>query len=681
MEQISENKLQEKILNVFEGKVVRKDLTSKVKGNAVVPSYVLEYLLGQYCAVNDEEIIHSGIEKVKEIIRNNFVQKSESESVKALIRGRGSYKIIDKVNVSLNEKDDYYEATFENLNATKVFVGDSVVKSHPKLLSGGGVWCIVQMGYDHSDGARSRWIIESLKPIQVSGVDLEEYREKRKNFSTEEWIDLLMHTIGLNPAHFNHRGKLIQLSRLITHVENNFNFIELGPKGTGKSHIFSELSPHGVLVSGGDVTSARLFVSNTGRGKVGLVGYWDVVCLDEFEQVVGSKRSDGDMVNIMQNYMANKSFNRGKETIQAYASMAFVGNTKHSVPWMLRNSHLFESIPAAYIKGAFLDRLHIYIPGWEVKILKESVLTREFGFIVDYLAEILRQLRKYDYSNLMDNFVSVDPSYSGRDKTAVRKTFSGLVKLLYPHLEMTEEEALEIIDFANEGRKRVKDQLYVLDETFRDTPVNFQYTIKSSGKEVKVETLENLSFAVRKPAVSQTAPEEEGQVSEPILTVKQKPSLIEKNIIIRDSQTGISYRNLFGEYLEGATRVEIVDPYIRLPFQVRNLIELCQVLTDLKDPDAEMELHVVTWNKDEAIPDVIDWFEDLKDSLASAGITFTWKFEDLHDRHIQTDTGWKIKLGRGLDIFEKVESFFSAANAIQELRSCKNCEITYLRSE
>lgn len=681
MEQISDNSLQEKILRIFEGKVVRKDLTSQVKGNAVVPSYVLEYLLGQYCAINDEEIINSGIEKVKEVIRNNFVQKSESESVKALIRGRGSYKIIDKVNVSLNEKDDFYEATFENLNATKVFVGDSIVKSHPKLLSGGGVWCIIQMGYDHSDGARSRWIIESLKPIQVSGVNLEEFREKRKEFTTEEWIDLLMHTIGLNPEHFNRRGKLIQISRLITHVENNYNFVELGPKGTGKSHIFSELSPHGVLVSGGDVTSARLFVSNTGRGKVGLVGYWDVVCLDEFEQVVGSKRSDGDMVNIMQNYMANKSFNRGKETIQAYASMAFVGNTKHSVPYMLRNSHLFESIPAAYIKGAFLDRLHIYIPGWEVKILKESVLTREFGFIVDFLAEILRQLRKYDYSNLMDNFVSVDPSYSGRDKTAVRKTFSGLVKLLYPHLEMTEEEALEIIDFANEGRKRVKDQLYVLDETFRDTPVNFQYTVKSTGKVVCVETLENLSFTARKPAIYPPAFEQSSQPVNPSLTVKPESALKEKNVIIRDNQTGISYKNLFGEYLAGASRIEIVDPYIRLPYQVRNLMEFCEVVAAMKEPETDMDLHVITWNKDEAIPDVIDWFEELKDSLAATGINFTWKFDDLHDRHILTDTGWKIKLGRGLDIFEKVDSFFNAANSIQELRSCKNCEITYLRNE
>lgn len=681
MEQISDNNLQEKILRIFEGKVVRKDLTSQVKGNAVVPSYVLEYLLGQYCAINDEEIINSGIEKVKEVIRNNFVQKSESESVKALIRGRGSYKIIDKVNVSLNEKDDFYEATFENLNATKVFVGDSIVKSHPKLLSGGGVWCIIQMGYDHSDGARSRWIIESLKPIQVSGVNLEEFREKRKEFTTEEWIDLLMHTIGLNPEHFNRRGKLIQISRLITHVENNYNFVELGPKGTGKSHIFSELSPHGVLVSGGDVTSARLFVSNTGRGKVGLVGYWDVVCLDEFEQVVGSKRSDGDMVNIMQNYMANKSFNRGKETIQAYASMAFVGNTKHSVPYMLRNSHLFESIPAAYIKGAFLDRLHIYIPGWEVKILKESVLTREFGFIVDYLAEILRQLRKYDYSNLMDNFVSVDLSYSGRDKTAVRKTFSGLVKLLYPHLEMTEEEALEIIDFANEGRKRVKDQLYVLDETFRDTPVNFQYTVKSTGKIVSVETLENLSFNTRKPAIYPPAIEQSGQPVDPSLTVKPEPVLKEKNVIIRDNQTGISYKNLFGEYLAGASRIEIVDPYIRLPYQVRNLMEFCEVVAEMKEPETDVDLHVITWNKDEAIPGVIDWFEELKDSLAATGINFTWKFDDLHDRHILTDTGWKIKLGRGLDIFEKVDSFFNAANSIQELRSCKNCEITFLRSE
>ena len=451
MEALDQQHFEEKVLQRFEGKVVRKDLTAKVKGNAVVPSYVLEYLLGQYCAVNDEEVIQNGIKKVKEIIKNNFVHRSESELVKANIKEKGKHKIIDKITVTLNEREDLYEASFANLGINGVPLFEAIVNKHKKLLSGGGVWAILTLSYDKADGVKSRFVIEQLKPIQVSGVDVNEYIQARKQFSTEEWIDLLMHSIGLNPEHYGKRDKLIQLSRLIPFVENNYNYMELGPKGTGKSHIFSEFSPHGVLVSGGDVTSARLFVNNVGKGKIGLVGYWDVVCMDEFEQVVGSRRSDGDMVSIMQNYMANKSFNRGKETFQAYASMAFVGNTKHSVPYMLRNSHLFESIPEAYVKGAFLDRIYLYIPGWEVNILKESYFSEGYGFIVDYLAEILRQLRKYDYSNLLDQYVALDRSYSGRDKLAVMKTFSGLVKLLYPHQEMTDEEVLDLVNFAIEG--------------------------------------------------------------------------------------------------------------------------------------------------------------------------------------------------------------------------------------
>jgi len=678
MEPTSYKTLIEKINEHFTGKVVRKDLTSLVKGNAVVPSYVLEYLLGQYCAVNDEEIIASGIEKVKEIIRNNFVQKSEAEQVKSTIREKGSFKIIDKVNVTLNEKNDSYEAAFENLSITKVKVPDETVKKHQKLLSGGGVWSILQISYDRSDDAANRWIIESLKPIQVSGVDLDEYREKRTQFSTEEWLDLLMHSIGLDPEFFNRRGKFIQLSRLIPHVENNFNFVELGPKGTGKSHIFSELSPHGVLVSGGDVTSARLFVSNTGGGKVGLVGYWDVVCLDEFEQVVGSKRSDGDMVNIMQNYMANKSFNRGKQTIQAYASMAFVGNTKHSVPQMLRNSHLFESIPLAYIKGAFLDRIHIYIPGWEVKILKDSMLSRDYGFIVDYLAEILQQLRKFDYSNMMDIYVSLDPSFSGRDKTAVRKTFSGLVKLIYPDLKMTEQEAMELIHFATEGRKRVKDQLYVFDETFRNSPVNFQYTLKSSSRVVEVETLENLNYGTQKKAM----PQEEEKDDETIPEVKpESPTLKEKEIILQDNQNGVTYLKLFGDYLRGATDIVLTDPYIRMIHQFKNLLEFCRTLADIREGEDEIHLHVVTWNDLEHTPQSIDNFVEIQDSLVELGINLTWEFLDLHDRHIVANNGWKIKLGRGLDIYEKTNGRFDIAEIMQEKRQCRNCEITFVKNE
>ena len=480
--------LKEKIIQHFEGKVVRKDLTALVKGNNPVPAYVLEYLLGQYCAIDDEDIIKAGIEKVKNVIKDNYVHRSDAEYVKAKIRESGSHKIIDKVNVSLNDKANIYEAEFANLGLKNVPIADAMVIENRKLLSGGGVWCILNMSYSHADDVSIRWIIMDIKPIQVANVNLEEYVDLRSEFTTDEWLDLLMHSIGLNPEYFNRRDKFIQLSRLIPHVENNYNFIELGPKGTGKSHIFSELSPHGVLVSGGDVSKARLFVNNTGN-KIGLVGYWDVVALDEFEQEKGGRRTDGDLVKIMQNYMANQSFNRGKETYQATASLAFVGNTKHNVPYMLKNSHLFESIPDGYIKGAFLDRMHMYIPGWEVSILKSSVFSEEYGFIVDYLAELLRELRKLDYSNLLDDKITLDGSLTTRDKTAIRKSFSGLVKLIFPDKKLTENELLELLDFSIEGRKRVKDQLYIIDETFRDERVDFNYKIKGSDKEVAPETL------------------------------------------------------------------------------------------------------------------------------------------------------------------------------------------------
>ncbi|MDI1324874.1 MAG: BREX system Lon protease-like protein BrxL [Algoriphagus sp.] len=680
--------LQEKILQHFEGKVVRKDLTARVKGNAVVPTYVLEYLLGQYCAINDETIIEAGIEKVKAVIKNNYVHRSEAEIVKSKIRQDGKYKIIDKINVSLNDKANIYEAEFANLGIKHVPIDDIMVMDHPKLLSGGGVWCILTMGYSHAAETDIRWIIQEIKPIQVANVRLEEYIEARSAFTTDEWLDLLMHSIGLNPEFFNKRGKLIQISRLITHTENNFNFIELGPKGTGKSHIFSELSPHGVLVSGGDVSKARLFVNNTGN-KIGLVGYWDVVALDEFEQEKGGKKVDGDLVKIMQNFMANQSFNRGKETYQATASLAFVGNTKHTVPYMLKNSHLFESIPDGYIKGAFLDRIHMYIPGWEVRILKSSVFTKEFGFIVDYLAEILKDLRKSDYSGLMDRYVELDGSLTTRDKTAIRKSFSGLTKLLYPHKEMSEAEVIEILEFAIEGRKRVKDQLYIIDETFRTEPVSFKYKVKSSGKEFEPETLEKLNYSIKSPKPIDTSgvankSENEEDNSQSLSEPKEEGSkhalnLHPHQVSLKDNQTGISFKKLFAHYLSGASKIQLQDPYIRLYYQFKNLLEFCLMLSQNKSPEEEIELHVITNNTSDRLADSLSNFEELQESVADLGIHLTYEFTDVHDRSIIADNGWKINLGRGLDIFDRIEGKFNAADLDQEKRKCKACDVTYLR--
>ncbi|WP_205503389.1 BREX system Lon protease-like protein BrxL [Rufibacter psychrotolerans] len=670
--------LQEKILKHFEGKVVRKDLTARVKGNAVVPTYVLEYLLGQYCAINDEEIIQSGIEKVKTVIKNNYVHRSESEIVKSTIRQQGSYKIIDKVNVQLNDRANIYEADFANLGINHVPIADKMVLEHQKLLSGGGVWCILTMGYNHAADAQVRWVIEDIKPIQVSNVRLDDYVDARKEFTAEEWLDLLMHSIGLNPEFFNKRGKMIQISRLITHVENNYNFIELGPKGTGKSHIFSELSPHGVLVSGGDVSKARLFVNNNGN-KIGLVGYWDVVALDEFEQEQGSRRVDGDLVKIMQNYMANQSFNRGKETYQATASLAFVGNTKHTVPYMLKNSHLFESIPEGYIKGAFLDRMHMYIPGWEVRILKNSVFSIGYGFIVDYIAEVLKELRKADYSSFIDQYVELHGSLSTRDKTAIRKSFSGLVKLLYPHKELTQEEALELLDFAIEGRKRVKDQLYIIDETFRNEPVDFTYRVRATGKEVSVETLEMQNYHAALHNKKKEAEEEEEEGAEGFVIKESEEKLSPHQVLIKDNQMGVSYKKLFGNYLKGATKITLQDPYIRYHYQFKNLLEFCIMLEQIKEPDEEIDLHVVTWNTEENTASSIANLEDLKENMTDIGIHLTYEFRNVHDRSVMADNGWKINLGRGLDIFDRYEGKYNAADLYQEKRKCKDCEITYLR--
>lgn len=667
--------LQHKIIRHFEGKVVRKDLTSRVKGNAVVPTYVLEYLLGQYCAVDDEQVIEDGVERVKKILSENYVHRSDAEMVKSKIRESGGYKIIDKINVSLNDKANQYEADFANLGVKDVPVSDRIVKENPKLLSGGGVWSILSVGYNHSADAKVRWEINELKPIQVSNVSLEEFVEARKAFTLDEWLDVLLFSIGLNPEYFTRRGKLIQISRLLTHVENNYNFIELGPKGTGKSHIFSELSPHGVLVSGGDVSKARLFVNNNGD-KIGLVGYWDVVALDEFEQEAGSKRADGDLVKIMQNYMANQSFNRGKDTYQATASLAFVGNTKHTVPYMLKHSHLFESIPSAYIKGAFLDRMHLYSPGWEVKILKEAVFSSGYGFIVDYLAEILRLLRKYDYTGKLDQYFELDGSLTARDKMAIRKTFSGFVKLLYPHQEISIDEAKEILDFAIEGRKRVKDQLYIIDETFREHPAEFQYKEAATGAFHPIETLEKINL-FGEPLTAEVEQEKKG-VEETPNDSEHTLTLQPKHIIIRDNQTGISYKRLFADYLKGATEIALTDPYIRLPYQFKNLLEFCVMLAQNKAPEDEVKLHVITWNVQDRLPDSELSFQELITAVADMDIKLTYEYQNLHDRNIVANNGWRIQLGRGLDIFEPRDGKFDPAEYYQERRSCKNCEIIYL---
>ena len=365
--------LDDKINKVFAGCVVRKDLVKTVKGNAAVPSYVLEYLLGQYCATNDDDTIKAGIKSVKDILEKHHVDRSKAGFIKSQIQQKGRYKVIDKVFVVLDEKNDCYKATFSNLGINGVIIpAETACKKYPRLLVS-GIWCLADLEYQYSESPKDCPWISSIKPIQLSHFDFEDFKTKREEFTTDEWIDLLIQSIGFNPEMLSRRNKLLQLVRLIPYCERNYNLIELGPKGTGKSHIYTEFSPHGILLSGGEVSAAKLFVNNAKKHDIGLVGYWDNIAFDEFAGK--AKKADKALVDIMKGYMANKSFSRGVETLTALASMTFIGNTKHNVPYMLKHSNLFEELPAQYLDSAFIDRLYFYIPGWEIDTIRPELYT------------------------------------------------------------------------------------------------------------------------------------------------------------------------------------------------------------------------------------------------------------------------------------------------------------------
>ena len=679
--------LDRKINEHFAGVVVRKDLVKAVKGNAIVPSYVLEYLLGQYAASDDEATIAAGIATVRQILADHYVHRNQSELVKSTIRERGRYKIIDKVTVTLNDKDDVYEAWFANLGLKQVLVEPATIKAHPKLLVG-GVWCICDIEYSHGDDPRTvPWILGSIKPIQLSNFDFDGYVAARREFTTDEWIDLMIQSIGFNPDLFGRRAKLLQLVRLIPFVERNYNLVELGPKGTGKSHIFSEFSPHGMLISGGEVTVAKLFVNNS-NGRLGLVGYWDVVAFDEFAGK--KKRTDKALVDIMKNYMANKSFSRGVETLGAEASMVFVGNTSHTVPYMLKHSDLFDELPESYHDSAYLDRLHFYIPGWEVETIRGEMFSDGYGFVVDYIAEVLKSMRDADYSDRYQEHFTLGSDISTRDRDGIHKTFSGLMKILYPHGQATKEELEEVLRFAIEGRKRVKDQIIRIDTTM--AAVNFGYTDKA-GEWHPVTTLEEDEYPTyyhqsrRQDGGSGDAKDDEPAQQETptgptIVEPPKPPALFEGHREFQENQRGVSYEALLLPYLRGATDITIIDPYIRLPHQGRNLVDLLSLLASAKDPADEISVNLVTKeDTGDFQQQHLLMLKDIQDGAASVGIRFNVQFDEkIHDRSIRADNGWKILLGRGLDIFQKGSgSQFDMGSRRQEFRQVVAFGITYIR--
>ena len=695
---MEKTELDKKINDVFPGLVVRKDLVKSIRSNAPVPGYVLEYLLGMYCATDDEATIADGIEQVREILRVHYVNRNEAELIKSKIKEKGHHKIIDCVSVELNAQGGIYEMSFQNLGIKKVPVDVQTVKNTKKLLVG-GVWCMIDVQYDIvEEKGVSPWSIRSLKAIQMSGFDKDAYLASREKMSSEEWVDSLLQTIGFNPEKFGRRHKLFQLLRLVPFVERNYNLMELGPKGTGKSHIYSQCSPHGMLLSGGEVSLAKLFVNNA-SGKIGLVGYWDCIAFDEFAG--RDKKPEKKLVDVMKNYMANHSFSRGVGTMDAEASFALVGNTAHNVPYMLKNTHLFDALPDAYLDSAFLDRIHNYLPGWEVYITRGELFTSGYGLIVDYLSEALHVMREMDFTGLFQKYFRISPNLSERDKEGVRKTFSGLMKVMYPSGVATKEEMRELLLFVMEGRKRVKDNLMRIDSTY--DPVDFWFEDVESGEKIYVKTLEEKEYpdiyrsvkvdsrslpSEAAQSTPQTPPSQSSAVA-PAAAPKAAVAVpapvdeaTEGAVMVSENQTGIDYGILFAKHLRGAKEILIVDPFIRKFHQARNMMDLLSVILKGKAREEEVTVKLRT-AKDEFDPAAQEkYFEQIAEAYAPEGIAFAWEYLDnLHDRWIDTNTGWHIIMGRGLDIFQQFDgrNAFSIQNVVPSRRQCKAFSVTYVK--
>ncbi|MCC4264165.1 protease Lon-related BREX system protein BrxL [Oceanimonas baumannii] len=482
----------------FQGRVVRKDLTKQLKEGANVPVYVLEYLLGMYCASDDAEVVEVGLNNVKRILAENYVRPDEAEKIKSLIRERGSFKIIDKVGVKLNQKKDVYEATLSNLGIKDALVPAGIVKDNEKLLTG-GIWCMVTVQYFYEEGQKtSPFSILNLKPIQMPSMNMDEVFEGRARFNTDQWMDVLLRSVGMEPTNLDQRVKWHLIARMIPFVENNYNVCELGPRGTGKSHVYKECSPNSLLVSGGQTTVANLFYNMSSR-QVGLVGMWDVVAFDE---VAGINFKDKDGVQIMKDYMASGSFARGRDSIEAKASMVFVGNINQSVETLVKTSHLLAPFPEAMIDTAFFDRFHAYIPGWEIPKMRPEFFSDRYGLITDYLAEYMREMRKRSFADAIDRFFKLGNNLNQRDVIAVRRTVSGLLKLLHPDSRFTKDDVRVCLTYALESRRRVKEQLKKLGGLeFFD--VHFSY--------IDNETLEEFFVNVPEQGGSQLIPEGMGK--------------------------------------------------------------------------------------------------------------------------------------------------------------------------
>lgn len=691
------DELDQRLTTTFDGKVVRKDLLHRIKKGTNVPTFVLEFLLARYCASDDQAEMDAGMEAVLATLQDNYVRPDEANAAQSKVATKGKHRFIDKVHVRYVEKEKRHWASLENFNSQRIAIGEKFYRDNERLLEG-GIWAEVTLSHNDIEEDDYAFYIEDLRPIQLSRFDFQQYTDGRNEFTRDDWLNVIMRSVGLEPSKLSQRVKMHFVARLAALVEPNYNYIELGPRGTGKSYFFSEFSPYATLISGGQATKATLFYNNA-RRKVGLVGYWDTVAFDE---VGGIKVRDPDTIQIMKDFMANGRFSRGAEVI-ADASLSFVGNIDLSVSQVVNSTEydLFQPLPPE-LDLAIMDRFAAYIPGWEFPKNSSSFLTSRYGFITDYLAEAFHyQFKHTNRYEEVNRRIRLGKAVEGRDEKGIKKTVAAFLKILHPNGSPTDEEFEEYVAYAIECRRRVKEQMNKRKPDDEFALINLSY-FTSDGTEVVVYCPESKDAAATqeptrrklnaseqtqaqpsaKEASANRGPEASNNqtLAAPRATSSSQPQVREQHFTIMYGDTGHSYESIIGPYLLGAKAVVIEDPYIRLQHQIQNFVRFCETM--LKSGTVK-KIELVTGYDDRTqLAEINEKLEDLKQSLLEVDVILDVKLnENMHDREIRLDNGWVIKIGRGLDFYQRPTSWFEIGANDLSLRKCLETKVDIYRVE
>lgn len=695
------DELDQKLNATFDGKVLRKDLLHRIKKGTNVPTFVLEFLLAKYCASNDQAEMDAGMEAVLSSLQENYVRPDEANAAQSKVATKGKHRFIDKVHVRYVEKEKRHWASLENFNSQRIAIGEKFYRDNDRLLEG-GIWAEVTLAHNDIDEDDYAFSIEELRPIQLSRFDFERYTEGRAAFTRDEWIAAVLRSVGLEPGKLSKRVQMHFIARLACLVEPNYNYIELGPRGTGKSYFFSEFSPYATLISGGQATKATLFYNNA-RRKVGLVGFWDTVAFDE---VGGIKVKDPDTIQIMKDFMANGRFSRGAEVI-ADASLSFVGNIDVSVQQVVNSNEfdLFQPLPPE-LDLAVMDRFAAYIPGWEMPKNSSEFLTSRYGFITDYLAEAFHyQFKHTNRYEEVSKRIRLGKSIEGRDEKGIKKTVCAFLKILHPNGPPTDDEFEEYVAYATECRRRVKEQMNKRKPDDEFARINLSY-FKVSGEEVVVFCPESKDAAATQQPARRRLSQANEQPSEPVAAqpaiqpapaaalepsvtsspIAPTPAVVappavelkEQHFSILYGDTGYSYESILGPYLRGAKAVVIEDPYIRLQHQIQNFVRFCE--TVLKAGTVK-KISLITGDDDKSqLADTAEKLDELKQSLLELDVELEVKLNpNIHDREIRLDNGWIIKIGRGLDFYQKPGGWFEVGANDLSLRKCLETKVDIYR--